>query len=45
MLSLSRKQKKIAVFLEALDTLITLHQRKLERLQNIKKACLEKMFV
>ena len=40
-----QEQKKIAVFLEALDTLITLHQRKLERLQNIKKACLEKMFV
>ena len=28
-----------------LDNLITLHQRKLEKLQNIKKACLEKMFV
>lgn len=40
-----QEQKKIVVFLEALDTLITLHQRKLARLQNIKKACLEKMFV
>ena len=30
---------------EKLDTLITLHQRKLEKLQNIKKSCLEKMFV
>jgi len=28
-----------------LDNLITLHQRKLEKLQNLKKACLEKMFV
>ncbi|RGG11629.1 restriction endonuclease subunit S, partial [Ruminococcus sp. AF26-25AA] len=29
----------------AIDRLITLHQRKLEKLKNIKKACLEKMFV
>ena len=28
-----------------INNLITLHQRKLEKLQNIKKACLEKMFV
>ena len=39
------EQEKIAKLLEALDTLITLHQRKLEKLQNIKKSCLEKMFV
>ena len=39
------EQDKIAKLLEALDTLITLHQRKLEKLQNIKKSCLEKMFV
>lgn len=39
------EQRKIAEFLTNLDTLITLHQRKLEKLQNIKKACLEKMFV
>lgn len=39
------EQKTIGVFLEILDTLITLHQRKLEKLQHIKKACLEKMFV
>ena len=39
------EQRKIGVYLERVDTLITLHQRKLERLQNIKKACLEKMFV
>lgn len=32
------------VFLE-LDRLITLHQRELEKLQNMKKAMLEKMFV
>lgn len=39
------EQKKIGTFLTNLDDLITLHQRKLERLKNIKKACLEKMFV
>ena len=39
------EQVKISECLSNLDHLITLHQRKLERLQNIKKACLEKMFV
>ena len=39
------EQMRIGSFLEELDRLITLHQRKLEKLQNIKKACLEKMFV
>ena len=39
------EQQKIGQFFQFLDRLITLHQRKLERLQNIKKACLEKMFV
>lgn len=39
------EQKGIGTFLTKLDDLITLHQRKLEKLQNIKKACLEKMFV
>ena len=39
------EQSKISSVLTALDTLITLHQRKLEKLQNIKKSCLEKMFV
>ena len=36
---------KIGAYLENLDSLITLHQRKLEKLQQIKKAMLEKMFV
>lgn len=36
---------KIGTFFRHLDHLITLHQRELERLQNIKKSCLEKMFV
>ena len=39
------EQQKIGTFFRHLDHLITLHQRELERLQNIKKACLEKMFV
>ncbi len=39
------EQKKIVDYLKLIDHLITLHQRELERLQNIKKACLEKMFV
>lgn len=40
-----QEQNIIAMYFESLDNLITLHQRKLEKLQNIKKACLEKMFV
>lgn len=40
-----KEQEKIGKYLTHLDTLITLHQRKLEKLQNIKKSCLEKMFV
>ena len=39
------EQAKIGSVFEALDHLITLHQRELEKLQNIKKALLEKMFV
>ena len=39
------EQRRIGAFLDHLDHLITLHQRELERLQNIKKSCLEKMFV
>ena len=40
-----QEQKQIGCFFHSLDNLITLHQRKLEKLKNIKKACLEKMFV
>ena len=36
---------KISSFLTNLDSLITLHQRKCEKLKNIKKSLLEKMFV
>ena len=39
------EQNRIASFFRHLDRLITLHQRKVALLQNIKKACLEKMFV
>ena len=39
------EQNRIADFLSNLDHLITLHQRKLEKLKNIKKSCLEKMFI
>jgi len=39
------EQRKIGTVLDSLDNLITLHQRKYEKLQNLKKACLEKMFV
>ena len=38
------EQQKIGVYFRNLDHLITLHQRKYEGLQNIKKAMLEKMF-
>ena len=39
------EQKAISSFFMNLDHLITLHQRELEKLQNIKKSMLEKMFV
>ena len=39
------EQRKISRFFSNLDKLITLHQRKLEKLKNIKKSCLEKMFI
>ena len=39
------EQIQIGHYLARLDHLITLHRRKLEKLQNIKKSCLEKMFV
>ena len=39
------EQIEIATYFDNLDTLITLHQRKLEKLKDLKKACLEKMFV
>ncbi|PVV31858.1 restriction endonuclease subunit S [Bifidobacterium bifidum] len=39
------EQRRIGAFFDHLDSIITLHQRKLELLQNIKKSLLDKMFV
>ena len=39
------EQKKIGAYFTNLDNLITLHQRKLETLQKMKKSLLQKMFV
>ena len=39
------EQNKISNLLDGLDLYITLHQRKLERLQEVKKGLLQKMFV
>lgn len=45
MLPSKGEQDKIAAFFNLLDCLIVLQQSKLEKLQNVKKAMLEKMFV
>ena len=45
MIPTNDEQFKIGIYFEQLDNLITLHQRKLEKLKNIKKSMLEKMFV
>lgn len=39
------EQSKIGEFFKNLDTLISLHQQELEKLKNIKKSCLENMFI
>ena len=39
------EQKQIGELFKNLDNLITLHQRQVEKLKNIKSALLEKMFV
>ena len=39
------EQKLISRFLKQLDDVITLHQRKLDKLQEVKKGLLQKMFV
>ena len=38
------KSDEFPKYLDNIDSLITLHQRKLEKLQNMKKSCLQKMF-
>ena len=45
LLPIKDEQIQIGHYLARLDNLITLHQRELEKLQSIKKALLEKMFV
>lgn len=39
------EQDKIGLFFECIDNLITLHQCKLDKLQDVKKGLLQKMFV
>jgi type I restriction enzyme, S subunit len=39
------EQQKIGTYFQNLDKLITLHKKELDKLKNLKKACLEKMFV
>ena len=39
-----KEQRQIGTFLDYLDNLITLHQRKYDKLTNVKKSMLEKMF-
>lgn len=39
------EQRQIGTYFRNLDNLIILHQRKLEKLKNIKKSMLEKMFI
>ena len=43
--SSKEEQKKISAYLNNLDNLITLHQRKLEQYNLLKKALLQKMFI
>ena len=44
-LPLLEEQKKIGVFFKQIDSLIALHQRKLDHLQLLKKGLLQQMFV
>lgn len=39
------EQVKIGTYFDNLDNLITLHQRELEKLENVKSACMKSMFV
>jgi type I restriction enzyme S subunit len=39
------EQKRIGFYFQQLDNLITLQKSQLKKLKNIKKACLEKMFI
>ena len=44
MVPILREQRKIGAFLDHLDRLLTLHQRKYDKLSKIKKSMLEKLF-
>ncbi len=44
MIPSGEEQDKIGAYFKQLDNLITLHQRKYDRLKNLKKAYLQKMF-
>ncbi len=39
------EQTKIGQYFSQLDNLVTLHQRELEILKNLKKTCLKRMFI
>ena len=41
----NNEQSQIGTFFKHLDNLITLHQRKVDKLKNIKSSCMDKMFV
>ena len=41
----TKEQQEIGAFFQQLDNLITLHQRELEKLQNLKKSLLNSMFI
>lgn len=45
MLPSLEEQKRIGKYMDRVDKLIILHQRKLEKLQNLKKAYLNEMFI
>ena len=40
-----KEQKSVGNFFRKLDSIITLHQRKLDELKNMKKTLLQQMFV
>ena len=42
---LLNEQKEISILFEKIDNIITLHQCKLERLKEVKRGLLQKMFV
>lgn len=41
----NEEQKQIGTFFKNIDNLITFHQRKVDKLKNIKSSCMDKMFV